>query len=203
MKITLPAGYDELTVGQYKELWQTFESESDGTTAVRRCIEILSSLERGALNNAEFQDIDKAADKVRWLLDEPDPFTLSLPLQQTVKLQGVTYGFIPDWTKLTVGEYADLETYCNKGLFQYLEKAMSVMYRPVTKQGAGMYNIETYESSKARQKVMLNCPMSACVSAVVFFCSIQKELASTMPPSSSPNPMGSLTQSTPNGVGTD
>lgn len=179
MKIKLPETYAEMTVGQYMELWDTFEREQDTPTAIRRCIEILASLDQGALNDADWNDIDQAAEKLRWLLDEPDPFTLRMQLQQKVCLEGRWYGFIPDWSKLTVAEYADLETYCNQGLFMHLDRAMAVMYRPITREAHGMYDIETYEPSKERRELMRDCPMSVCVSAVVFFCRIQKVSATT------------------------
>lgn len=189
MKLELPESYEEITVGQYREMWSAIQDHHDETTTARRVVEILGKLEPGALSNADYADLNTATTALRWIMDEPDPFTLEMPLHQRVYLEGVEYGFIPDWTKLTVAEYADLETFCHRGLFDYLEKAMSVMYRPVVKEGLGMYEIETYEPSKQREQVMTDCPMSVCVSAMVFFCAIQKELATTMrPSSSSPRP---------------
>lgn len=180
MKLQLPENYDEITVGQYRQMWSAIQDHHDETTTARRVVEILGKLEVGSLNNAEYADLNTATQALRWILDEPDPFVMQLPLQQRVYLEGMEYGFIPDWTKLTVGEYADLETFCHKGLFDYLEKAMAVMYRPIVKEGLDMYEIELYEPSKDREQVMAGCPMSVCVSAMVFFCAIQKELATTM-----------------------
>lgn len=182
MKIRLPEGWHEITVGQYKRLWAAFEREPEGINAVRRCLEVLSDLREGELIHAEHRDIEKATTKIAWLLDEPDPFTLKADLKQRVTIQGRTFGFIPDWTKLTVAEYADMETYCNKGLFEHLEKMMSVLYRPIVAQEFDMYDVEPYTPNKERQRLMLECPMDVCVSAVVFFCNIQKALATTSLP---------------------
>lgn len=202
MKIKLPETYDEMSVGQYMELWEAFEREQDTPTAIRRCLEILADLDQGALNNADWNDIDQAAGKLRWLLDEPDPFTLKMELKQKVYLEGRWYGFIPDWSKLTVAEYADLETYCNQGLFMHLDRAMSVMYRPITKEAHGMYDIETYEPSKERRQIMRDSPMSVCVSAVVFFCSIQRVSATTTQHYSKVTAAGRQTRYKRNGGGT-
>ena len=128
---------------------------------------------------ADHNDIEKATTKIAWLLNEPDPFALKMELKQRVTIEGRTYAFIPDWTKLTVAEFADMETYCNKGLFDHLEKIMAVMYRPIAAEEFDMYDLEPYTASKQRQALMLQCPMDVCVSAVVFFCNIQKALATT------------------------
>lgn len=180
MKLKLPETYAEVTVSQYRQMWSAINDHHDSTTTARRVVEVLAGLESGTLNTADYADLETATNALRWLLDEPDPFTLKLPLQQRIHIEGLEYGFIPDWTKLTVGEYADLETFCHKGLVEHLDKAMSVMYRPITKHGLDMYEIETYEPSRERVEAMGQCTMDVCVSAMVFFCGIQKELATTM-----------------------
>ena len=106
MKIILPDDYSEITVGQYKKLWKLYEKEEDAYVAQRRCIELLAKLEEGALKNASWESIEKASGTINWLISEPDPFTLKLPLVRRFRLNDVDYGFIPDWSRLTVGEYA-------------------------------------------------------------------------------------------------
>lgn len=178
MKIRIPEGWHEVTVDQYKRMWKAFERDSEGITAARRALEELADLKEGDLLYADQHDIEYATSKLSWMFDEPDPFSAGKnDLKQRVVLDGRTFGFIPDWTKLTVAEFADMETYCNQGMFQNLEKIMAVLYRPIIAQEFDMYDIEPYTPSKQRQKLMLQCPMDVCVSATVFFCNIQKELA--------------------------
>ena len=205
MKLQLPETYDEITVRQYRLMWSAIDDHHDDTTTARRVVEILGGLDAGDLKNADYADLNTATAALRWIMDEPDPFTLQLPVQRRLYLEGIEYGFIPDWTKLTVAEYADLETFCHKGLFNYLEKAMAVMYRPIQKQGLDMYEIETYEPCDQREAVMGDCPMSVCVAAMVFFCAIQKELATTMQRCSKARPqtvMQRLTAYIRSGAGT-
>jgi len=103
---------------------------------------------------------------------------MTLPLQRIVKLNGVEYGFIPNWTKLTVGEFADLESYSSKNLFDNLEKALAVWYRPITKKKADdSYFIEPYEPHFTKQEKMLDMPMDVVVGAMVFFYRIERRLA--------------------------
>lgn len=180
MTITIPDGYDEVTVGQYQRLWHEFDKEPDQITALRRCIEVLGNLENGTLNNAEWGSLTEAAAKVMWFLNDPNPWTMRTPLQQRAKIKGTEFGFIPDWTRLTVAEYVDLQTLCDKGMVEHLDKVMAILYRPIVKEANGMYDIETYEPDKWRTEAMQECPMTVAVSAVVFFCNIQKALVSNM-----------------------
>ena len=182
MKISLPEDYTEISVQQYKDLCAEYERHEEAFHAQRRAIEILSGLERDTLADAAWEDIENASTKMNWLLSEPDPFVSNTKVKHKVKIDGVEYGFIPDWTRLTVGEYADLETMCNKGMFEYLEKIMSVMYRPITRTKNGMYEIERYEPSEDREAAMLKCPIDVVVGAVVFFCDIAEVLSTTMQP---------------------
>lgn len=201
MKVTIPESYAEVTVRQYKNLWAAYEKEQDGPTAIRRCIEVMGNLEPGALNDAEYDSLGGAASKLQWLLDEPDPFTMRMPLVQRLHLEGREYGFIPDWTRLTVAEHADLETMCSNDIFRNLERVMAILYRPIVKEAFGMYEIETYEPDKERSKVMLDCTMDVCVSAVVFFCNTARALATTT--RRYLREEATAMQSTKNGDGTD
>ena len=54
----------------------------------------------------------------------------------------VEYGFHPELDDLTLGEYIDLDTFI--GDWKNIEKAMSVLYRPVISKLKGKYLIEEY-----------------------------------------------------------
>lgn len=179
MKIILPDDYSEITVGQYKKLWKLYEKEEDAYVAQRKCIELLADLPEGTLKNASWESIEKASGTINWLISEPDPFALKLPLVRRFRLKDVDYGFIPDWSRLTVGEYADLETLCRDGMFEVLEKVCACLFREVAEEKGEGYNIRSYTNSKRRSEAMLDLPMNIAVAAIVFFCRIEEELIST------------------------
>ena len=82
-------------------------------------------------------------------------------------------------SKLTVGEYADLETLCKDGVFDVLNKLCSILFREVTNEKLDKYNIKVYEPDADRDEAMKNLQMDIAVGAVVFFCNTAKELIST------------------------
>ena len=179
MKITLPDNYSEVTVGQYMELWKMYEKEDDAYLAQRRAIETLAGLEPNALQDASWESIEQSSETLNWLISEPDPFTLKMPLIRRFELKGQQYGFIPDMSLLKVGEYADLETLCGAGVFENLNKLCAILFREVTTEKLDKYEIVSYSMSAERKKAMLELPMNIAVGAVVFFCNTARELAFT------------------------
>lgn len=180
MKVSLPEGYHEITIEQYQNVWKAYEKSTNAHESVRLAIECLGGLEQGSLQNAQWHEIEKAGELLAWFISDPDASTMKQPLQNKVKLNGRWYGFIPNWTTLTVGEFADLDTYCNQGMFDNLHVIMSILYRPIALERHDSYEIETYLPSKERKAEMLNLKMDVAIGALVFFCNIEKELAITM-----------------------
>tara|TARA_Y100000593_G_C4228238_1_gene295589 strand:+ start:67 stop:693 length:627 start_codon:yes stop_codon:yes gene_type:complete len=177
-KITIPESYADVTVRQYKRMLNLWDETDDAKEAALKAVASLCDLEREVLNYADWSDVSKVIDTLTWLISEPNPLDMTLPLQRKVKLNGVEYGFIPNWTKLTVGEFADLETYSTNGLYDNLEKALAVWYRPITKRKSDdSYSIEPYEPHVTKQEKMLDMPMDVVIGAMVFFYHIEKRLA--------------------------
>lgn len=180
MKVSLPEGYHEITIEQYQNVWKAYEKSMNAHESVRLAIECLGGLEPGTLKNAQWHEIEKAGELLAWFMSDPDASTMKQPLQNKVKLNDRWYGFIPNWTTLTVGEFADLDTYCNEGMFENLHIIMSILYRPIVLERHDSYEIESYLPSKERKAEMLNLKMDVAIGALVFFCNIEKELAITM-----------------------
>ena len=122
-------------------------------------------------------------------------------LIKKVNFKGKEYGFIPNWTKLTVGEFADLESYTSN-TYENLEKIMAVLYRPVTQKKADeSYSIEPYEPHHTKQETMLNCKMDVVIGAMVFFYHIGREFVRDTHRYSKNQKNKKVTRSTQNGVG--
>ena len=66
-------------------------------------------------------------------------------LQKIIKIDGVEYGFHPELSDLTLGEYADLETFLKNGINNHLPEVMAVLYRPITEKKNDVYTIEAYD----------------------------------------------------------
>jgi len=107
------------------------------------------------------------------------------------ELDGVLYGYTP-MTKMTLGEYVDLERLSSKSV-ENLEEIMALLYRPITKHKFNgvkwafkntykvalgeaenlfkYYEVEEYDSSKRAEqaKLLSNIPASIGLGALSFF----------------------------------
>ncbi|MFC6095800.1 hypothetical protein ACFPVY_04005 [Flavobacterium qiangtangense] len=66
-------------------------------------------------------------------------------LHQTFDFEGKKYGLIPDFDKnITAGELIDLDKYLE---IKDYPRLLSILYRPITKEEAGLYQIEPYSAT--------------------------------------------------------
>ena len=95
-------------------------------------------------------------------------------MSTTFKLGDTKFGFITNLEEITYGENKDITTYF--GDMRTMHKAMAVMYRPITKENKGGYEIEDYEGSHTYADVMKEAPLGAMLGAMVFFWNLINEL---------------------------
>ena len=104
-------------------------------------------------------------------------------LKKIVKVDGVEYGFHPDLSEITLGEYADIETYIQAGIENNLSKMMAVLYRPIVEKNGKHYSIKRYDGSEVRMRAEKFNKMKAIDvnSCLVFFWILGNELSTILP----------------------
>ena len=105
-----------------------------------------------------------------------DMFNEKPDLVKQFKMNGITYGFIPDLENMTFGEYIDLDTFI--GDFENMHKAMNVLYRPVKQKFKNKYIIEDYDSKDP--DVLKDMPMDAVLSSILFFYNLGMDLSKAL-----------------------
>ena len=92
-------------------------------------------------------------------------------LKRIIEIEGIEYGFMPNLDEITLGEYADLETFIKNGIEKHMPEVMAVLYRPVTqKTESGVYTIEAYGGDLTiRAEQMKKMSAEQVQSALVFF----------------------------------
>lgn len=104
--------------------------------------------------------------------------------QQTVVINGVRLGFIPDLNDLTLREHIDLDSYAQEiwkkdsNDYTNLPKLMAILFRPVTDIFGKYYRIEPYDSERVKYYIdVVNLlTMDKVNGALVFFSTIVSEL---------------------------
>jgi hypothetical protein len=143
------------------------------------------------------KDIDKA-------LDEETPF------KDRFVINELPFGFIPNFDKITAGEFFDLNKYGSeidegKGIPpDTLHNLMAVLFRPINKSRKEAYSIIDYNGTEKYAEVMKQMKMNIVNGALVFFCNLSSELLSHIQKSTREAQRKAETQATTlaNGVGT-
>lgn len=168
MKIEVPTDINDIPLEQFQKFSKINTEEQEEEFLLHKTIEIFCGVDIQLVSKFPLKDVKEIVEDITAVLDQKAPFT------DRFELNGVIYGFIPDLTSMTLGEYIDLE----EGLKDTKEfhKAASVMYRPLTKNFKELYSIEPYEASIDRQIIMKSAPVGIISASVVFFYNIVKEL---------------------------
>ena len=86
------------------------------------------------------------------------------------------FGFIPKLDDISFGEFVDLDTYLAD--WDMMNKAMGVLFRPITYKKKNQYLIEDYESSDKYD--MTETTLDVVFGSLVFFYSLRNELQKTI-----------------------
>ena len=103
-------------------------------------------------------------------------------LKRIVEIDGKEYGFHPDLDSITLGEYADIETFIKNDIEKNLPELCAVLYRPITEKKNDVYTIEAYDGNiKIRTEEMKKMSAEQVQSALRFFFALGNELLLTLP----------------------
>jgi len=103
-------------------------------------------------------------------------------LKNIITINDVEYGFHPDLSEITLGEYADIETFIKNGIDKQLPELMAVLYRPITEKKNDIYTIDAYDGNiRIRTEEMKQMSAEQVQSALMFFFALGKKLSEIMP----------------------
>ena len=170
VEIYIPDTLSEITLGQYQKYLKYQSDNDDENFLAIKMIEVFCGLRNTTVRAMKAKSI---RDITRILTDM---FSEKPQLIKQFEMNGLTYGFIPDLENMSFGEYIDLDTFI--GDSENLHKAMGVLYRPITQSYKDKYIIEKYAGDKYED--MVNMPMDAVLSSILFFYHLGMELSTTM-----------------------
>jgi len=168
--------WDDVTLDKWAKL---IDSKSKSKTKeALDTISLLSDIPRKLVKELSINDVSNILNRVAALQNKA-----SSRLKRIIKVDGVEYGFHPDLSEITLGEYADLETYIQNGMETNLSKLMAVLYRPIVEKNGKHYSIERYNGSGVRMRSEKFKKMKAADvnSSLVFFWTLGNELSTILP----------------------
>ena len=168
MTITVPEKLNEVSLRQYIAFDKANSEDADKDFLLHKLLSIFTGITMKEALAFPLEEAEDIATEIAGVLGQ------EAKLERTFELNGIKFGMIPDFTTLTLGEYVDLEEYLRDT--QSLNKAMAVLFRPITKQYKDLYSIEPYNGTKENADYMLEMPVGIATASVVFFYRLGKEL---------------------------
>jgi len=103
-------------------------------------------------------------------------------LQRKIEIEGIRYGFHPDLSEITLGEYADIETFLKNGIEKHLPEVMAILYRPILEEKNDVYTIQAYDGKLSmRAEAMKRMKTEDVQSSLVFFWTFVMEFLKILP----------------------
>ena len=148
----------------------TKSSEALGT------IEELSNIPKDLIKQLEIKDVAVILSKVSQLQAKQNS-----SLKRIIEIDGKRYGFHPDLDSITLGEYADIETFIKMDIDKNMPELMAVLYRPIVEEKNGVYTIEAYDGEiSIRAEEMKKMSAEQVQNALRFFFVLGTELSMIM-----------------------
>tara|TARA_R100001594_G_scaffold38694_2_gene70076 strand:+ start:41 stop:682 length:642 start_codon:yes stop_codon:yes gene_type:complete len=140
-------------------------------------ITALSDIPKRLVNELGIQDIAIIMSKIAELQRSSDG-----SLRNVITVEGKDYGFHPNLEDITLGEWADIETFIKVGVEKQMPEIMAVLYRPIIERKNDKYVIEAYDGNIAiRAEEFKKMKAEEVQSAMVFFWSLGNELLKILP----------------------
>tara|TARA_R110001592_G_scaffold52637_1_gene161178 strand:+ start:1238 stop:1837 length:600 start_codon:yes stop_codon:yes gene_type:complete len=142
-------------------------------------INALSNIPKNILNKLELSDVAVIMSAIAKMQNDQNKI-----LKRIIEIDEKEYGFHPDLSSITLGEYADLETIIKEGVEKNLPEIMAILYRPIVEKKDNLYKIEPYDGDiKMRAEEMKKMAAEEVQSAMVFFWIFVQELLMILPSS--------------------
>jgi len=170
----LISSWEDVTLEKWLKLIRF--QEGSKTEEATETIAELSNMPKKLIKELALKDVAKVMSRIAQLQNKQDT-----KLKRIIEIDGIEYGFHPDLDSISLGEYADIETFIKNGIEKHLPDLMAVLYRPIKLKKNDIYIIETYDGNiRLRTEEMKKMSAEQVQSALVFFYAFVKELSQTL-----------------------
>ena len=161
------------------ESWMKLIEVETGSQAIQaeETIAALSDIPKTLIKELSIADVAVIMSKIAEMQSKQDS-----SLKKIFKIEGIEYGMHPNLDLLTLGEYADIETFIKNGIEQNMPEVLAVLFRPVTERKEEAYTIESYDGEiTIRTEIMKKMSAEQVQAALFFFWNLGKELSKILP----------------------
>ena len=161
------------------ETWLSLIDFETGTKTeeATETIAALSNIPKQLVKELALSDVAVIMSRIAELQQKQDT-----NLKRIIEIEGVEYGFMPDLDSISLGQYADLETFIKNGIEKNLPEIMAVLYAPIKEKKNDIYIVDAYDGNiRLRTEEMKKMSAEQVQSALVFFYTLGKELSEILP----------------------
>jgi hypothetical protein len=174
-----------ITIEQYAKIYKIKDLFTQDYFAAK-LISTVSTCPLDDLLDCPFEEIVYISNYITDKLPKND----DIVFKDKFELNGIEYGFFPNWRDLTFAEFIDMDTLSTKKvdeLLDVLHILAAIMYRPITnKVSEHNFEIEKYDLttlSKRAEYFKKNLDVSYVLGAQFFFIKYAKKFSTYTPPS--------------------
>ena len=173
VKLTIPDRWSDITIETYQKYVEIQEGKGSEKNKVIKSLALLCNVSPFIVKKMAYKDLLEIIATIKKMIDtEPD----KEQFRKTFMFKKEKYGFCPNLSGITTGEYIDLEAYCKKPI-ENLHTIMSILYRKVTFERNERYTIEPYNPDQFKEELFKDCPMDIALSSLGFFLNLGEKLA--------------------------
>ena len=144
---------DFISIDNYSKIYKVKDLFTDEYFSAK-LISIVTDAKMSDLLKSDYQEINYISSYILSLLPEGKP-----PFKNRFEIDGVEYGFFPNWKDLTFAEFVDMDTISTKKtdeLLGMLHILAAVMYRPIVNERSQHdFDIEKYDVQTMVQRAEL------------------------------------------------
>ena len=175
VKLTIPDRWSDITIETYQKYVKIQDGKGSEKSKVIKSLALLCNTTPFVVKKMAYKDLLEIMGIVKKMIDtEPE----DKEFRKTFMFKKEEYGFVPNLSAITTGEYIDLETYCKQPI-ENLHTIMSILYRKITFKRNARYAIETYNPDQFKEELFKDCPMDIALSSLGFFLNLGEKLAKT------------------------
>ena len=147
---------DYISIDNYSKIYKVKDLFTDEYFAAK-IISIVCDAPLDLILTSDYEEVNYLASQILMKIPFEKPKFID-----RFEIDGIKYGFFPDWKELTFAEFVDLDTISTKKpeeLLDLLHILAAIMFRPIIEeQGEHKYKIEKYnvDTMKIRSEIFKN-----------------------------------------------
>ena len=169
IQVIVPTDWKDITIAEYQRYLQLAKTKRK--TKDDEIIAMFCKVDKDLIKKVKLKDKKVLVDKINKFVNSKNETSL----EKRIKFKGKKYGFIPNLSKITTGEFVDIEEY-GKDINKNVHRVMSVLYREVDRESGKYYSVKPYDPDELEIDKFKNLPMSTTLSAIDFFFLLGKNL---------------------------